>query len=248
MKDSRIQLNYHSVLAMPSSPEFDIVTRSNNIAPQIVPKPPNGKPKKKSGLTKKSPPVKRRPNQTTTLEAGSHSQILSQGHPAVPIDVDKLPELKKTIPPSKTQKRRSATAGTMDRVTKLPDEPRRHEDRSLETSISPVDLKLENKKRDICDIEESEGIHVAEKERPNKRTRMDIVKTEGHNENTDRKKDQTVSWGDKNFFQMASEPIRSPSTKEILVQKKDDTWDLDQSLTLVVDDDYEQEKEVVEVK
>jgi hypothetical protein len=272
MKDSRIQLNYHSVLAMPSSPEFDHtapnspinqqsesrereaenttpsaelvteiiednaahqtvfldhngnlsftdphpvnkafiqplgdntllaisstselprrlaqrstkkqedstaitsrVTRSNNIAPQTV---PNGKPKKKSAPTKKSPAVKRRTNQTATLDAQLRSQIISQGHSAVPIDVDKLPESKETIPPSKIQKRRSATAGTVDRVTKLIDESRRHEDRSLETNISPVDLKPENKKRAIRNIEDSEGIHV-EQEGPNKRTRMDLEK------------------------------------------------------------------------
>ena len=252
MKDSRIQLNYHSVLAMPSSPEFDhtepkspinqqsesherkaenttpsaelvteIVednaahstifldhiisvsstselprrlaqrptknqedgtpitsraTRFNNIAPQTVPKPPNDKPKKKSALTKKLPVVKRRPNQTTTLDAQLHSQIQSQGHSAVPIDVDKLPESKEIIPPSKSQKCRSVVAETMDRVTELLDEPRRHEDRSLETNISPVDLKPENKKRAIRNFEDSEAVHVAERERPNKRTRMDIEK------------------------------------------------------------------------
>lgn len=217
---------------MPSSPEFDISTRSNNIVPQTVPRPPNGKPKKKSALTKKSLAVKRRPNQITTLDAVLHSQILSQGHSAVSIDVDRLPELKETIPPSKTQKRRSATTGTVDRVTKPLDEPRRHEDRSLETNISLVDLKPENKKRAIRNIEDSEGIHVDELERPNKRIRMDIE--------------------NKNFLQRAEgafEPICSPSTKEILVQKKDGIWDLDHSLTLVVDDDDdEQEKEVVEVK
>lgn len=77
------------------------------------------------------------------------------------------------------------------------------------------------------------------------------IKTEGHNESNARKIAQTALWGDKNFLQKAEgalEPIRSPSTKEIMVQKKDETWDLDHSLTLVVDDDYEQEKEVVEVK
>lgn len=276
MKDSRIQFNYHSVLAMPSSPEFDLtepkspinqfsesrerkaenttpsaelvteivednaahqtvfldhngnlsftdplpvneafiqsledntllsisstselprrlaqrstknqdnstaitsrVTRSNNIAPQTVPKPPNGKPKKKIALTKKSPAVKPRSNKTTTLDAQLHNQVQSQGHSAVPINVDKLPESKETIPPSKTQKCRSATAGTMDKVTELLDEPRRHEDRSLETNISPVDLKPKNKKRAISNIEDSEVIQVAEQERPNKRTRMDLEK------------------------------------------------------------------------
>ena len=81
------------------------------------------------------------------------------------------------------------------------------------------------------------------------------IETESHdenNENVDRKKAQTASLGDKNPLQKAEgtfEPIRSPITKEILIQKKDDTWNLDHSLTLVVDDDdYEQEKEVVEVK
>lgn len=148
------------------------VTRSNNIAPQTVPKLSNGKPKKKSAPRKKSPAIKRRTNQTTTLDAQFRSQILSQGHSAVPIDVDKLPPLKETIPPSKIQKRHSATAGTVDRVTKLLDEPRRHEDRSLETNISPVDLKPENKKRAIHKIEDS---HV-EQERSNKRTRMDLEK------------------------------------------------------------------------
>jgi hypothetical protein len=149
------------------------VTRSNNIAPQTVPKPQNGKPKKKSAPTKKSPAVKRRPNQKTTLDAQLHSQILTQGHSDAPIDVDKLLESKGTIPPSKTQKR----AGTMDRAVKKPlEEPRRPEDRSLETNISPVDLKPENKKRAIRKIEDSEGIHVTEQERPNKRTRMDLEK------------------------------------------------------------------------
>ena len=146
------------------------VTRSNNIAPQTVPKPPNGKPKKKSTLTKKSPTVKRRPNQTTTLDAQLHSQIQSQGHSAVPIDVDKLPESKEIIPPSKTQKCRSATART--RVTKLLDEPRRHEDGSLEVNIS----KPENKKRAIDNIEDNEENYVAEQERLNKRTRIDLAK------------------------------------------------------------------------
>ena len=157
------------------------VTRSNNIASQTVPKPQNGKLKKKSAPTEKLPAVKRRPNQITTSDAQLHSQILSQGHSAVPINVDKLPESKEILPPSKTQKRRSAsdlrpTAGTMDRVTKVLDEPRRHEDRSLKTNISPVDLKPENKKRAIRNIEDSEEIHVAEQERPNKRTRMDLEK------------------------------------------------------------------------
>jgi hypothetical protein len=77
------------------------------------------------------------------------------------------------------------------------------------------------------------------------------IKTEGHNEHNARKKVQTAPWEDKNFLQKAEgalEPIPSPSTKEILVQKNE-TWDLDHSLTLVVDDDdYEQEIEVVEVK
>ena len=175
-EDSSIRLNYRLVLAMPSSPEVDIATPSNNIAPQAVPKPPNVKAKKKSAPNKKSPAVKRRSNQTTTLDIELHSQILSQGHSTVPIDVDKLPESKETIPPSKTQKRRSATAGTMDRVTKLLDEPRRHEDHSLETNITPVDLKPENKKRAIRNIEDSEGTLVAEQERPNKRTRTNIEK------------------------------------------------------------------------
>lgn len=233
MDDLRIQLNYHSVLAMPSSPEFDhtepnspinqksgcreqkaenatpsaelateivednaahqaqqstenqkdntaitsSVTRSNIIAPQTVPKPLNGKPKKKSAPTKKLPAVKRRPNQTTTLDVQLHNQILIQGHSAVPIDIDKLPESKgTTIPPSKTQKRRSATAGTMARAVKKPlDEPLRYEDRSPETNIFP-NPKPENKKRNIRNIEESEGIHDAEQEHPNKRTRMDLEK------------------------------------------------------------------------
>jgi hypothetical protein len=233
---------------MPSSPEFDIVSRSNNIGPQTVQKPSNGKLKKKSALPNKSPAAKGRPKETTTLEAELHSQILSQCHSAVPIDVDKLPGSKETIPPSKTQKHRLAATGTMDRVTKVLDEPRRHGDRSLGTNIFPVD----HKRRAIRNIEDNEGVHVAEQERPSKRIRMDIVKTEGHNENNERKKVQTAPCGDKNFLQKAEgdiEPIRSPSTKELLVQKKDDTWDLDHSLTLVVDDDdYEQEKEIVEVK
>ena len=78
------------------------------------------------------------------------------------------------------------------------------------------------------------------------------IKTEGHNENNARNKAQMAPWEDMNFLQKAEgafKPIRSPSTKEILVQKKDETWDLDHSLTLVVDDDdYEQEKEFFEVK
>lgn len=78
------------------------------------------------------------------------------------------------------------------------------------------------------------------------------INTEGHNENNARKKAQTAPWEDKNFLLKTEGAFalnRSPSTKEILVQKKDETWDPDHSLTLVVDDDdYEQEKEVVEVK
>lgn len=78
------------------------------------------------------------------------------------------------------------------------------------------------------------------------------IKTEVHNESNARKKAQTASREDKkNLLPKAEgvfEPIRSPSMKEMFVQKKDETWALDQSLTLVVDDDdYEQEK-VVEVK
>ena len=167
-----------SVLAMPSSPspEFDKVKRSNNIALQTIQKTSNGKPKKKSALTENSPAVTWRTNETTTLNTELHSQILSQGDSAVPIDVDRIPESKEAIPPSKAQKSRPATAGTMDRVTKLLDEPRRHEDRSLEANISPVDLKPDNKKRAIHNIEVSEGTHVAEQERPNKRTRMVIEK------------------------------------------------------------------------
>ena len=76
------------------------------------------------------------------------------------------------------------------------------------------------------------------------------IKTEGHNENNARKKAQTALWGDI-FLQKAEEALesRSPSTKKIMVQKKDETWEPDHSLTLVADkDDHEQEKEVVEVK
>ena len=176
MKELHIQLSYPSVLAMPSSPEFDMVTRSKNIGTHTIQKSLNGNPKKTIGHTKKSPAVKRLPNDTTTLDAELHSQILSQGNSAVPIDVDKLPELKEAIPPSETQIRRSAISGTMERVTKALDEPRRNENRSMETNISLVDLTPENKKRAIPNIEDSEGIHVAEQERPNKRTCMDIAK------------------------------------------------------------------------
>jgi hypothetical protein len=80
---------------------------------------------------------------------------------------------------------------------------------------------------------------------------VQAIKTEGDNENDAGKKAQKAPWEDKNFLQKADralEPVRSPSTKEILVMKRDETWDLDHSVTLVVDDDdYEQEK-VVEVK
>lgn len=72
------------------------------------------------------------------------------------------------------------------------------------------------------------------------------ITTEGHNENNPRKKAQLAPWEDKNFLQKAegtSDPIRLPSTKEILVPKKDETWNHDRSLTLVVGDDYEREKE-----
>jgi hypothetical protein len=175
MKESHIQLNYHSELAMPSSPEFDVVTRSDNIGPPTVQKSPNGKPKKKGVLTKKSPAVERPSNDTTTLVAKLHSQFLSQGHSAVPIDVDKLPESKEAISPSKSQIRRSSISGTMEK-TKLLDGPRQYEDRSMESNISPADLKPENKKRAIRSIEDSQGIHVVEQERPNKRTRMDMEK------------------------------------------------------------------------
>lgn len=164
---------------MPSSPEFDTVTRSKNNGTQTIQNSPVGKPKKRSGFTKKSPAVERHPNDTTTLDADLHSQILSQleGHSAVPIDVDKLPESKDAIPLSKTQVRRSAISGTMQRDMKLLDEPRQHEHHLTETNISPVDLKPENKKRVFPpNIEDSTGTHVAEQERPNKRTRMDIEK------------------------------------------------------------------------
>jgi hypothetical protein len=75
------------------------------------------------------------------------------------------------------------------------------------------------------------------------------ITTQGHNENKATKKAQTAPLKDKNLLQKAEgalDPSRLPSTK---VQKKDETWDNDHSLTLVVDDDYyEQEKENAEVK
>lgn len=79
------------------------------------------------------------------------------------------------------------------------------------------------------------------------------ITTQGHNENNSRKKAQTVPWEDKNFQQKTDGAldlaIRLPSTKGIRVQKEDETWDHDHSLTLVVDDnDYTQDKEAVEVK
>lgn len=77
------------------------------------------------------------------------------------------------------------------------------------------------------------------------------IETQGDKENNARKKSQTVPW---DFLQKAEgvlDPIRLPSTstsKETLIQE-DETSDHDQSLTLLVDDDdYKQEKEVVEVK
>lgn len=77
------------------------------------------------------------------------------------------------------------------------------------------------------------------------------IKTEDPDESNNRKKAQTALWRDKIIQQKvegAFEPIHSPYTNEILIQKKD-AWDLDHSLTLVVDDDdYVQEKEVEEVK
>lgn len=72
------------------------------------------------------------------------------------------------------------------------------------------------------------------------------ITTQGHNENKTTKKAQTAPWEDKNLLQKAEGASCLPSTK---VQRKDETWDNDHSLTLVVDDDYyEQEKENVEVK
>lgn len=157
------------------------ITRSNNITPQTVQKPPNAKPTKKSMRQKKPPVVKRHPNlefpQTTTSDGQLDTEIPSQGHSAVPIDVDKLPDLKETIPPSKTSKRRTAAAATMDTaVTKPLDEPRRHENRSFEINMSPVGLKPESKKRTIPDVEDNEAIHVADQERSTKRTRIDPEK------------------------------------------------------------------------
>lgn len=74
------------------------------------------------------------------------------------------------------------------------------------------------------------------------------IETQGDKENNARKKSQTVPW---DFLQKAEgvlDPTRLPSTstsKETL----NETSDHDQSLTLLVDDDdYKQEKEVVEVK
>jgi hypothetical protein len=136
-------------------------TPSNN-------KPPNAK----KGVRQKKPPVvQRHPNlefpQTTTSNGQLDTEILSQGHSAMPIDVDKLPNPKETIPPSKTPKRRTAAL----------DEPRRREDRSFEMNISPVGLKPESKKRTIPDVEDNEATHVADQERPTKRTRIDPEKS-----------------------------------------------------------------------
>ena len=77
------------------------------------------------------------------------------------------------------------------------------------------------------------------------------IATQGHNESKARKHVQMALWEDKNFLQKAEgflEPVRLPSTKEGVIQK-DETSDHDHSITLLVDDDdYKQEKEVVEVK
>jgi len=154
------------------------VTRSNNIAPQIVQNPPTSKPKKESVPIKNQPAVKRHANlqipQTTILDAQLHDVISGQGYSASPIDVDNFHESKETVPLLKTQKRRLAAAGTIIReVTKPLDEARRLEDSSLKINISPVVLKPESKKRSSRNMEESEVIHSSDQERPTKRARID---------------------------------------------------------------------------
>jgi hypothetical protein len=87
-----------------------------------------------------------------------------------------------------------------------------------------------------------------------KKTRIttEAITTQGHNENNARRKAQTAPWEDKNFLQKAEGALDSVhllSVKGVLVQEKDEIWNHDHSLTLVVDnDDHEQEKEVAEVK
>lgn len=148
------------------------VTRSHNIAPQVVQKPPIGKPNKKSVPTKNPPAVKKYANlDFPQIDAQLRSVIL--GHSAAPIDVDRFHDSKETVPLLKTQKRRSVAARAMNRAATKPlDEPL--EDRSLEISISPVDPKPESKKRSTRNMEDNEAIH---EERPTKRTRMESEKS-----------------------------------------------------------------------
>lgn len=146
LKDNTILANYSSPELLPplaqqstKNQDEDVavtsrVTRSHNIAPQVVQKLPIGKPNKKSAPTKNLPAVKKYANrdfpQTRTLDAQLRSVILD--HSAAPIDVDKFPDSKGTIPL----------------------------------------LKPESKKRSTRNMEDSEAIHVADQERPIKRTRI----------------------------------------------------------------------------
>lgn len=154
------------------------VTRSNNITPQTIQKPSN--PKKRSAPMKKPPVVKRHAMkfpQTTTLDDQLCSGIPNQGHLVVPIDVDKFPDSKEAIPPSKAQKCPPAAAETVDRAAMMPlDESHGRGDPPLEINISPVDVKPESKKRAVYNIEDNEVIHIVDQERPTKRTRIDPEK------------------------------------------------------------------------
>lgn len=76
------------------------------------------------------------------------------------------------------------------------------------------------------------------------------ITTQGHHEHNARKKIEMAPWEDENFLQKAEgalDSIRLPSAKEILVQK-DETWDHDQTVTLLVDDeDSKEEEELVKL-
>ena len=153
------------------------VTCSHNIAPQVIRKRPIGKPNKKFMPTKNPLAVKPYANldfpQTRTL----YTQLCSviPGHSAAPIDVDKFPDSKETIPILKIQKRHSVSARAMNRAaTKLFDEPL--EDRPLEINTSPVDPKPESKKRYSRNMEDSEAIQADNRERETKRTRIESEK------------------------------------------------------------------------
>lgn len=131
------------------------VTRSNNITSRTVQKPPASKPNKKSVPRTNLPGVKRDANLKTP-----QITTLAPDHSVISVDVDKFPDSKEAMPPSK--KRRSAAAGgtIVREVMKSLDEPQQLEDSPLEITMSPV----------------REAIQVPHQERPTKRARIDPAK------------------------------------------------------------------------